>query len=184
MDDFKRFVEQANNKAMEKDKATQFDPAALIAKFQKRIKEFYSAIDNEWLQTYIADGSIKTEMQEINISEERLGTYPVLMKKLFIGNITLKFVPVGTILIGTPGRIDLEYKGRTIMFVLVDEAATSASDFIYTEVKINGKVVKRSGPRKKFTGNLIWKFTERGVRVRYHDIDANSFQNLILGLVQ
>lgn len=184
MEDFKSFVEQANNEAKEKEQSAQFDPAARIAKFQQRVEEFYAAIDNDWLQSYIADGSIKTEVQKINICEERLGTYPVLMKKLFIGNITLKFVPVGTILIATPGRIDLEYKGRTIMFVLVDEAATSASDFIYTEVKINGEVVERSGPRKKFTGNLVWKFTERGVRVHYHDIDAKSFENLILDLVQ
>lgn len=83
MEDFKSFVEQANNEAKEKEQSAQFDPAARIAKFQQRVEEFYAAIDNDWLQSYIADGSIKTEVQEINICEERLGTYPVLMKKTF-----------------------------------------------------------------------------------------------------
>lgn len=183
MTDFKSFVDQAN-KAKEEAKAIKLDPAERIAKFQKRVEEFYSKIDGEWLQPYITDGSIRTEVQEMNITEEALGTYPVLMKKLFIGDIVLKFLPVGTILIATPGRIDLEYKGRTIMFVLVDEAATSASDFISTEIRINGELVERTGPKKKFTGNLVWKFTERGLRVRYQNIDTESFQRLIMGLVQ
>ena len=183
MVEFKNFVEQAN-KAKEESKAKQLNPAERIATFQKRVEEFYAKIDGEWLQPYINDGSIRTEVNEMTITEEALGEYPVLMKKLFIGDIVLKFVPVGTILIATPGRIDLEYKGRTIMFVLVDEAAISASDFIRTEIRINGELVERNGPKKKFTGNLVWKFTEKGLRVRYQDINAESFQRLILGLVQ
>ena len=131
MIDFKSFVDQANNKAKEKEADNKFNPAERIAKFQQRIEEFYTKIDNDWLQPYIAEGSIKTEINQINITEEALGTYSVPAKKLFIGDITLKFVPIGTILIATPGRIDLVYKGRTVMFVLVDEAATSASDFMY-----------------------------------------------------
>lgn len=183
MVDFKSFVEQANN-AKEEKKARKFDPAERIATFQKRVKDFYDKIDGEWLQSYINDGSIRTEIQKITIKEEALGAYPVLMKKLFIGDIILKFVPVGTILIATPGRIDLEYKGRTIMFVLVDEAATSAFDFISSEISINGEVIERTGPKKKFTGNLVWKFTERGSRLHYHSIEAESFQRLIMELVQ
>lgn len=184
MVDFKNFVEQANKAKEEVAKGREFDPAERIVTFQHRIEDFYAKIDGEWLQPYISNGSIRTEVQDITISEEALGDYTVKMKKLFIGDIVLKFVPVGTILIATPGRIDLEYKGRTIMFVLVDEAATSASDFIRTEISINGEVVERSGPRKKFTGNLVWKFTERGLRVRYQNIDSESFQRLIMGLVQ
>lgn len=184
MEDFKDFVEQANKTKEEKAKSRTFDPAKRIATFRHRIEDFYAKIDCEWLQPYISNGSIRSEVQEMTITEEALGAYTVLMKKLFIGDIVLRFVPVGTILIATPGRIDLEYKGRTIMFVLVDEAATSASDFISTEIKINGEVVERSGSKKKFTGNLVWKFTERGSRVRYQDIDSESFQRLIMGLVQ
>lgn len=184
MVDFNNFVEQANKAKEEEAKAKQFDPAERIATFQQRVKDFYAKIDGEWLQPYISDGRIRTKEQEMSITEETLGTYPVLMKTLFIGDIVLKFVPVGTILIATPGRIDLEYKGRTIMFVLVDEAATSASDFIRTEIRINGELVEHSEPKKKFTGNLVWKFTERGMRVRYQSIDTNTFQRLIMGLVQ
>lgn len=184
MVDFKNFVEQANKAKEEEAKAKKFEPAERITTFKQRIADFYAKIDNEWLQSYIKDGSIRSEIQEITITEEALGDYSVPMKKLFIGDIVLKFVPVGTILIATPGRIDLEYKGRTIMFVLVDEAVTSASDFISTEIRINGEVVERTSPKKKFTGNLVWKFTERGMRVRYQSIDAESFQRLIMGLVQ
>ncbi len=184
MVDFKNFVEQANKAKEEEAKAKKFDPAERIATFKKRIADFYAKIDNEWLQPYINDGSIRSEVQDITITEESLGDYAVPMKKLFIGDIVLKFVPVGTILIATPGRIDLEYKGRTIMFVLVDEAATSASDLISYEIKINGEVVERTSQKKKFSGNLVWKFTEKGMRVRYQSIDAESFQRLIMGLVQ
>ena len=184
MVDFKNFVEQANKTKEEDAKAKKFDPAQRIATFKQRIADFYAKIDNEWLQPYINDGSIRTELQDITITEEALGEYSVPMKKLFIGDIELRFVPIGTVLIATPGRIDLEYKGRTIMFVLVDEAATSASDFISSEIRINGEVVERTGPKKKFTGNLVWKFTERGMRVRYQSIDEDSFQRLIMGLVQ
>ena len=184
MVEFEDFVEQANKAKEEEAKRNKFDPAERIATFQHRIEDFYAKIDGEWLKPYINNGSIRTEVQEITITEEALGNYTVKMKILFIGDIVLKFVPVGTILIATPGRIDLEYKGRTIMFVLVDEAATSASDFIHTEIKINGETVERSGPKKKFTGNFVWKYTERGLQVRYNSIDTESFQRLIMGLVQ
>lgn len=61
---------------------------------------------------------------------------------------------------------------------------TFRSGLMYTEIKVNGEIVERSGPKKKFTGRLVWKYTERGTRVRYESIDANSFQHLILGMVQ
>lgn len=177
MEDFKTFVEQQNRQAA--DNKREVNAKEKIAFFKDKVKDLYCKIDNEWLKTYIDKHEIRTTEHEIQITEELLGTYSIDEKTIEIGEHTFLLKPVGTILIGTPGRVDLLYKSKQIMFVLVGENVKNVKSQII--IKINNEEI--TGKKSANPGELVWKYTQRGGIMTYHDLSAESFQKLLMDLI-
>lgn len=176
MVDFKSFIEAENKK--EKQKKVNFDPEERISLFRNRVNELYALIDDDWLKAYIENDEIKTSYRDIQITEELLGSYPVREKIIEIGRHIFILRPIGTILIGTPGRVDLLYQSRKVMFVLVGENVKSPR--MQITIKINGEIEGRG--KEKDPGRLVWKYTQRDGVMTYHDLSADSFQKLLMNL--
>lgn len=110
---FYEFLMQQNKKKDE----YKFDASATIAKFKALIEEFYKKIDAEWLSGYLSNDLVKTGLEPISISEERLGTYQVNSKWIEIAGKRISIMPVGTVLIGTDARFDISYGGNERMVI-------------------------------------------------------------------
>ena len=171
MGKFKEFVEAENKKR------GTFDPQERINSYRQRVGEFYQKIDEDWLREFIADRSIETGTEEMNIQEEQLGTYSIPEKWIRIGDHTIYFRPIGTILIGTEARIDLVYRSTRVMFVLVSEKIKNGIELIRCEVA-NAKK-----PRTRKTGELVWKCADSRAGLAYHKVNAQFFQTLIMKVI-
>ncbi len=176
MVDFKSFIEKENEKA--KKEQENFNPEEKISFFKKKVKELYSLIDDNWLKTYIDNNEIKTSYRNIQITEELLGSYDIQEKLIEIGKHIFILRPIGTILIGTPGRVDLLYQSKQIMFILIGKNIKS----IRTQIKIK-KEDKNIKKEIKEDEQLVWKYTQRGGTMTYHDLSAESFQKILMDLI-
>ena len=168
----------------EKEKAVatdnnKFNPAERIEYFQKLVRDFFETLEGDWFKEAVDEGLMKIEKSELLITEETLGQYKTEKRRLTFGSEVIDFVPIGTIMLGTDARIDMDYKQNKVMFVHVGENVKSASDLIV--IRVNGETVKKAKcavPVKK-----VWKLTYANARTIYTEATAQSVQQLIMDLV-
>ena len=174
MTSFDDFVKKQNEKTKP---VPAFNPQERIDTFKKHVNEFYNLVCNDWLKDNIQKGLIETKHRQIQIYEESLGNYEIDSLDIHIGNVVINFRPIGTILIGTRGRIDMNYRSRSRMFVLTGENIKSPSAHIV--ISVNGEK-----PRKqKDSGREVWKFVDRRGMMSYVSLNAEVFQEIIMGLI-
>lgn len=100
----------------------------------KYLSDLYDQID-AYLADYIRNGSIEIHDALIELTEENIGLYQVSRRIISIGSQDVVFTPVGTLLIGTKGRVDVEGSSGRSRLLLVDQNATDARSMIRVDVR-------------------------------------------------
>lgn len=159
----------------EQAKAEGLDATQTIERFRSKVDAFYHELYTNWLAGFIE--RMKPERVPINITEEQLGTYSVDSLTLTVGPNRLQFAPVGTILIGTRGRIDLQSGQNTAMFILTGQQARSARNHIVSS--IDGQ-----SPREDKMDKEVWKLVDTEKRMKFVDITPKVMQNLIMKIAR
>lgn len=175
MKEFNAFLKALQDKEKAKrEKRRQFDPEERIFRFQPLVSNFFDVMEKDWFGDCVAQGLMTIEREKISISEDALGLYNTEKCKLTMGSEKIEFVPIGTILLGTDGRIDLKYRRNEVMFVHVGEKVKRASDLM--------AVLKKIMPNKDL-GQKVWKYTPKVTRSHYVTADSQSVRSLIMDLV-
>src|SRR5271156_3774424 len=102
--EFDKFVKRQQTKAQEEG---VLDPQAELQQWRDHLDALYEQI-TKFMKDYIQNGSAKIEYQNIELNEDFVGPYIVRKMFLKIGLSTVTFTPVGTMLIGTKGRVDVQ----------------------------------------------------------------------------
>ncbi|MBQ9525560.1 MAG: hypothetical protein IJR69_10660 [Bacteroidaceae bacterium] len=176
MEDFNKFLKALQDKEKAKrDKRRQFDPAERIYRFQTLVSEFFNTLETDWFRDSVAEGLMTIEREQISISEDSLGIYNTEKCRLIMGAEKIEFIPIGTVLLGTDGRIDMVYKRNEVMFVHVGEKVKRASDLM--------AVLKKIIPSKDL-GQKVWKYTPKVTRAHYMTANSQTVKSLIMDLVK
>ncbi len=158
----------------EEKKEFSFDKEERIALFRQYVSEFYKLMEEEWLLG--SYNNLNPHFEDIMVHEELLGEYAMPSLVLRLGNDRIQFIPVGTILIGTPGRIDMICNGRKAMFILTGEKARNPK----AHLMIRGENEK---PVKRDYGKLVWKLVDERGMMSFVDLTPESVQQLIMDIV-
>jgi hypothetical protein len=145
----------------------------------------YKNILKSWIGEYIEKGLIKFKKNKKNIYEEFSGTYEVESLELNINGKFVIFEPIGTMLVGSKGRVDVVGKNGTVSLILVDKDSngpnieiklfTSKKELIEDEAKEN------FSPKKNI--EWAWKiFLNNNNRIEYIDLNESNFLDIITGL--
>jgi hypothetical protein len=89
----------------------------------------------EYLDEYIKGGTIKLRDSMIELNEENIGAYKAKRLVIAIGAQEIVFTPVGTLLIGSKGRVDVEGSAGNSRLVLVDKNLTHLGQMVRVTVK-------------------------------------------------
>lgn len=116
--EFDRFLE--DHETYRPELVGQVDPQEQLNEWLEYIETLYNKVEN-WLDDYIKKGRVALTYEELNITEELIGNYTVKQMNLSFAGNTIKLKPVGTMLIGTRGRVDIEGGVSKIRLLLIDK---------------------------------------------------------------
>jgi hypothetical protein len=145
----------------------------------ERLDELYGRI-HEFLTRYVDEGQIQIESQPIDLYEENIGAYSAKQLTVKIGRKRVLFRPVGTLLIGSKGRVDvIGPRGTSVPMLLIDSKARKASDLIRVQVGVDGKLpeVPKRGPGEV---SWEWKMITRPPERRFIELNPETFYEMIL----
>ena len=169
--EFDKFL--ASQKA---DKAAHGNLSDRKAQWLGKIDTLYSLV-NGLLEPYSSKGTLAISRSVADIREEPLGSYQVPSLKVDLGGSSVRFVPIGTMLLGSPGRIDLVGMHGIILFVLV--LPESDRPLFSVSTSFDG----RPGEHRRGPLDLTpyeWKISTLPPRIRYSAIDVSSLQSAIM----
>ncbi len=109
----------------------------------EHLRRLYTKIES-FLHKYVSSGQIRLEYRSIDLNEENIGTYSAEQMILRIGRQEVDLVPIGTLLIGSKGRVDVIGPAGKAEMLLVAVASKPAS-----EVEWEWRIVTRP-PERRF----------------------------------
>ncbi|MCY4173090.1 MAG: hypothetical protein OXF25_03300 [Cyanobacteria bacterium MAG CAR3_bin_5] len=118
VDTFDKFVKQRTEQA--RQFAEALNPKERLASWQHELDSLYQKMEG-YLKDYVNSG-LRTERRRVQLTEDDLGSYEAEALAILIGRDEVIAEPVGTMLIGSMGRVDLSGPRRVLRIVLLEKS--------------------------------------------------------------
>jgi len=143
------------------------------------INQFYQSLEN-WLALYKEKGTVSYSYNDLNLTEEYIGTYSVRTMTVNFAGQQLTLEPIGTLLIGSKGRIDMEGAKGRVQFVLADKNSKGIK--INVTISIDGEKEKKDQPYQK--PEWVWKIVLRESRnISFVEFNEKNFFDALMEVV-
>jgi hypothetical protein len=172
--DFGAFVKRQQIASAE---ASRVDWAKERDEWLRHLEELYDRTES-FLAEYIKDGEIQLSYRDIELNEENIGSYRARQMILKIGRQEITMTPVGTLLIGAKGRVEVVGPAGRTRLVLVNREASRPA--IKVTVSIGGKPETPAVGAAPKNIKWAWKIATSPPAIRYIDLTQESlFQALM-----
>jgi hypothetical protein len=116
--EFERRVQQFAEKQKEAATENAVDLKVTKDAWVKAVHDLFDQI-HAWLGSVIQSGAVKSSRPRTYLAEESLGRYEIETLQLQLASKKMTFRPVGTLLIGAFGRIEVSGpKGKAVLLLL------------------------------------------------------------------
>jgi hypothetical protein len=172
--DFDAFVKREQTAAAEGERV---DWGKERDEWLGHLTELYEQTES-FLAQYIETGQIKVNYRDIELNEENIGSYRARQMILKIGRQEITMTPVGTLLIGAKGRVEVVGPAGRTRLLLVNSEASGPT--IKVTVSMGGKPEPPAveAPPKQI--KWAWKIATSPPTIRYIELTQDSlFQALM-----
>lgn len=139
------------------------------------IDSFYKTVER-WFEPYVAAKNVYYSFYETTLVEDYIGTYTVNKMKIDFAGQSLVMEPIGTLLIGTKGRIDMEGARGRVQFILADKSRSGLS----IQRKKSQLVTDKDQSKIEWT----WKIVSRDSnRIRFEDFNEENFFDALMEVI-
>lgn len=179
--DFKAFVQRQQVKAAE-DSAIDWD--AEKQEWLDYLNKLYAEIE-VYLQDYIDADEISLKKSYIELNEENIGTYTAPRLFIDIGPQQISLTPVGTLLIGTKGRVDVEGSSGSARLLLADRSAVSPR-FVsrVSVVRDDGSEPGSAGAASEEPAfppvDWVWKIATKPPVIKFMDLTKETLFEMLM----
>ncbi len=145
------------------------------------LKELYDQAES-YLKPYIGDGSIRLDAHPIELNEEGMGSYFAPKLTISIGSQQITLTPIGTMLIGSKGRVDVQGSRGKARLTLIDKKVSDARQLIKVTVNVvrPGQRLPNPGPTKQPRNiDWVWKIVSSPPNMAFIDLNKDSFLNML-----
>lgn len=158
---------------------------------EKQLHEWIEYLDHlyfmakEYLAKYVDDGSVKIDHKPITITEDFSGPYTVLNMVVHIGPSIVEFRPLGTMLIGSKGRVDVEGPGGTARLSLVNQHVKGARDLINVSLVIADHLQPTAQKQPEIDPTSIvwvWKIMTAPPEMNFVPLTEETFLDMLMGV--
>ena len=147
--------------------------------FLKNLKALHNEIV-DFLQEYEKTRQITHSFTDVMLNEENIGSYFAPRMDIKIGRQYVYLEPIGTLLIGIRGRVDVVGSAGRAQILLVHEKAKSAAELYPVWVTKGGKPSPAPPSAQEQSSSWIWKIVTRGLPKKFVDIDKESLFELLM----
>ncbi|MCK4257599.1 MAG: hypothetical protein KAX49_01390 [Halanaerobiales bacterium] len=175
LDNLEKFLK----KNAEREEQEQIDWEKEKQTWLSEIDKFYEKIQG-WLSDYEEKGLLKLELVKYTMREEYLGQYETKKMYIVISGQKVEIEPVGRIIIGAQGRIDMIGKYGKVKFVLVGE--NSKGPIIKVKISSNPDFDKQDETSPKEV-KLDWKIATLAPNIQFLTLNADSFSDALLEVI-
>lgn len=116
--DFEKLVQQFAERHREDDAAHPVDWEEMKRWWVTKVHELFDQIDG-WLRPLTESGAVQSSRGRTLLTEEDLGHYEIESLQLQVASRSLRFEPVGTMLIGAFGRIEVQGPNGSAVLLLL-----------------------------------------------------------------
>jgi hypothetical protein len=134
----------------------------------------------EYLKLYVDAGQIAIEFKNVELNEENIGPYVAPVMIIRIGRKTINLEPVGTLLIGSRGRVDVIGPTSRSQLLLLDSKLTSLRQLLRVSPEVGGKMPASPPNRSASETDWAWRIVTRPPQHEVVEVDKDSFLNLLL----
>lgn len=117
---FKEFIEERKKQQSNKEEK-QIDWNERKLKWINSVNTLYAQVDNLIVKNFEDGGlTVSKQKEKTNLHEDFVGSYEIDNYIITVDNIKIKFFPMGTIILGAYGRVNMILPSETIKLVLQD----------------------------------------------------------------
>jgi hypothetical protein len=172
--DFGAFVKRQQTESAEVE---QVDWTKEREDWLGHLNELYRKIES-FLAEYIQAGEVKLSYRDIELNEENIGSYTARQMVLKIGRQEITMTPVGTLLIGAKGRVEVVGPAGRTRLLLVDSKASGPR--IKVTVSIGAKPEPPNVEAAPKEIKWAWKIATSPPTIQYIELTQESlFQALM-----
>ena len=173
--DFDKFV---TRQKAQSTGASKVDAKAMRKEWLSHIEALYKHVETI-LEEYVSRGDIEVSYEPLEINEEFLGSYKTRRMTLKIGSQVVQLVPVGAVIIGARGRVDLVGSRGREKLVLVGK--TRQKPTIRITVRDEGGRHQEPAESPPET-ELGWKFSTPPPSINYIELTSETLMDAIMGV--
>lgn len=173
--EFDAFVKRQTAEANEQ----KFDAKQQLREWLEYLDDLHNQIRG-FLKEYVDGGTASITTRPIELNEEFIGAYNAPELTVAIGSAKVIFKPVGTLLIGSKGRVDVRGPHGNARLTLMNKKVTNARQLITVTVSVQG-----DPPKEKKAVEPIewaWKIISPPPQMTFSELTQDSFFDMILAL--
>lgn len=131
------------------------------------------------LDKYVSSGQIELEYRPVELNEENIGPYAAKQMVLKIGRQSVVLEPIGTLFLGSKGRVDIIGPAGKAQLLLVDSKRSGPTPLVHVSIGFGGKLpVPPTDPPRAIKWE--WRIVTRPPERRFIEITQQSLFQLIL----
>jgi hypothetical protein len=142
----------------------------------QRLDQLYKLIE-ALLREYTDAGQIKLNYRDVALDEAGIGSYTARQMIIAIGIQEITLTPIGTLLIGTKGRVDVVGPVGHTRFMLVDKNASRPTVRITVGVQDRPASSAAEPPKQR---EWTWKIVTAPPRIEYIELKRESLFRALL----
>ena len=177
---FDEFVKKQVDQAKANQATNEIDWNKTREDWLRELCDLYSRME-KYLKKYTDKDQIRIRRAKVHLSEDHLGTYEAETLTFLIGNEKVVAKPIGTLLIGAWGRVDLVGARGSLRIVLLEKGGPT----IRTRIEIGGKPEEDVG-RSMLPGSVVdkrgWYIATLPPNVTTTALSADAFRDAIMEL--
>jgi hypothetical protein len=154
-----------------------------LDEWKQYLEVLYGKINN-WMKDYVSKDIVQLKFKDKKIYEEFAGEYDIKALDLFLSGKTISFDPIGTMLVGAKGRVDVSGKNGKVSLVLVDKKLTGPN--VQVKIFTSDKERKEYEESKKTTGpskiEWEWKVLINQNQMQYVELNEDNFFDIVMEL--
>lgn len=139
------------------------------------LTQFYEMVDG-YISDYVEAHQLSCTRSRKTLNEENIGSYDVDVLSIRINTTTITLTPIGTLLIGGKGRIDMVGPKGKVKFVLVPRGSTGPRIVTRSVDPQDSSEARTEEPIIEWE----WRIMTSPPQIRYLPLDGDAFYSAML----